>query len=150
MLKKKKNLFILLVVAILSIGNYLNVSATSDSNYIPNIQLEETGNNKTVNIATGKNNKDTLDKGKDEKNKIFNKVLTEYRSFVIFLMGIGIFSMIMFFILNFLALANSKGNPQAREKAIHGLIVTGIATAGLGAVTTITTLFYNMIKDKNV
>lgn len=87
------------------------------------------------------------EKGQALKNKedALNDVLTQARTFVVFLSGIGSLTVIGCFILNFINLANSKGNPEGRKKAINGLIVCGIATAGLGSVTLITQLFYNMI-----
>ena len=81
-----------------------------------------------------------------EKTQFFDKVLKEYRTVVIFISGIGTISMILFFILNFINLGKSQGNPQERQKAITGLIISGIASAGLGSVTLITTLFYNVLK----
>ena len=86
----------------------------------------------------------------EKKVSLLNNFLSSYRDIIVFLSGIALFSMILFFILNFIALSNSKGNPQDRKKAINGIIITGIATAGLGSVTLISTLFYNMIKDKSV
>lgn len=84
-----------------------------------------------------------LDKG--DKKDFFNTVLTEYRTVVIFVSGIGTISMILFFILNFINLGKSQGNPQERQKAITGLIISGIASAGLGSVTLIVSLFYNVL-----
>lgn len=101
-----------------------------------------------ISMDGGKLNLDTIKVDEGEKGKVFNKILTEYRGVVTFISGIGLVSMIMFFIFNLISLGNSKGNPQERQKAITGLIVSGIATAGLGSVTLITTLFYNMMSDE--
>lgn len=101
-----------------------------------------------ITMDGGKLNLDTIKVDDNEKGKVFNKILTEYRGIVTFISGIGLVSMIMFFIFNLIALGNSKGNPQERQKAITGLIVSGIATAGLGSVTLITTLFYNMMSKE--
>ena len=79
------------------------------------------------------------------KETALNEVLTETRTFVVFFSGIGSLTAIACFILNFINLGNSKGNPEGRKKAVNGLIVSGIATAGLGSVTLVTQLFYNMI-----
>ena len=87
------------------------------------------------------------EKDDKEKGKILNRVLTEYKGIVTFITGIALVSMIMFFVLNLIALGNSKGNPAERQKAVTGLIVSGIATAGLGAVNIIVALFYNMIAE---
>ena len=132
--KLKKYLTIILTIFAISgtfeISNTNVVQATAN---IPNIQI---GNDN--NISNG------LQKS-EVKGKLLNKILTEYRGVVVFISGIARISMIMFFIFNFIELGNSKGNPQARQKAINGLIISGIATAGLGSVTLITQLFYNMI-----
>ena len=79
------------------------------------------------------------------KDNFFNTVLTEYRGVVMFISGIGTISMILFFILNFINLGKSQGNPQERQKAISGLIISGIASAGLGSVTMIVALFFNAL-----
>lgn len=79
------------------------------------------------------------------KDDFFNTVLSEYRGIVIFISGIGTISMILFFILNFINLGKSQGNPQERQKAISGLIISGIASAGLGSVTMIVALFFNAL-----
>ena len=134
--KLKKYLTIVLTIfavsGIFEISNTNFVQATAN---IPNIQI---GNDN--NISNG------LQKS-EAKGKLLNKILTEYRGVVVFISGIAMISMIMFFIFNFIELGNSKGNPQARQKAINGLIISGIATAGLGSVTLITQLFYNMISE---
>lgn len=79
------------------------------------------------------------------KDNFFNTVLGEYRGIVMFISGIGTISMILFFILNFINLGKSQGNPQERQKAISGLIISGIASAGLGSVTMIVALFFNAL-----
>lgn len=80
-----------------------------------------------------------------DKDKFFNTVLSEYKGIVVFISGIGTISMILFFILNFINLGKSQGNPQERQKAISGLIISGIASAGLGSVTMIVALFFNAL-----
>lgn len=82
----------------------------------------------------------------EKKGAVFSRILTEYRGIVTFISAIALISMILFFIINLIALGNSKGNPQDRQKAITGLVVSGIATAGLGSVVTITQLFFHMVK----
>lgn len=79
------------------------------------------------------------------KDVFFNKVFNEYRGIVMFISGIGTISMILFFILNFINLGKSQGNPQERQKAISGLIISGIASAGLGSVTMIVAIFFNAL-----
>ena len=79
-------------------------------------------------------------------DEFFEKVLNEYRDAIVFVSGIGTLSMILFFILNFIKLGNSQGNPQERQKAITGLIFAGIATACLGSVTLVAGMFYGLLK----
>ena len=135
-MKKLKKLITSFLVIFMMTGVFApNMAYATNSNQIPEISVD----GGTLNTGSVEST---------EKGKVFNKILTEYRGVVTFISGIGLVSMIMFFIFNLIALGNSKGNPQERQKAITGLIVSGIATAGLGSVTLITTLFYNMIADK--
>lgn len=80
------------------------------------------------------------------KTETLNEVLKQSRLVVVFLSGLASLTVIGLFIINFINLGNSRGNPQERQKAINGLIVCGIATAGLGSITLISKLFFNMIK----
>ena len=78
-------------------------------------------------------------------DEFFKTALKQYRKVIIFVSGIGTLSMILFFILNFIKLGGSQGNPQERQKAVTGIIVAGIATACLGSVTAVVGMFYNML-----
>lgn len=137
MSKVKKFIMSLLVVFMVAGVTEPTVAEASGNKYntIPSIQIDTS----TGNIQGGLENGD--------KGKALNKILYEYRGVVTFISGIGMISMIMFFIFNLINLGNSKGNPQERQKAVTGLIVSGIATAGLGSVTLITSLFYNLMND---
>ena len=109
------------------------------------------GNSPSMNDITfdkGELNIGGFQSNDEDKGKIFNKVLTEYKGVVTFITGIALVSMIMFFVFNLISLGNSKGNPQERQKAITGLVVSGVATAGLGAINIIVALFYNMIGNE--
>jgi hypothetical protein len=82
-----------------------------------------------------------------DRTTFFNNVLKEMRTVVLFISGIGTLLMVAFFIINFINLGKSQGNPQERQKAVSGLIMTGLATAGLGSVFLITSLFYGMLNN---
>ena len=69
--------------------------------------------------------------------------INKYRNFIVGIAGIGAVTMIVLFIIQFLKLGASAGNPQARSQALVGCLWTGIAAAGLGAVTLIVGFFYN-------
>ena len=136
-MKSFKKILVTILVMFISFGAIESSQIQASASTIPNIKISEKNNGKIENGLE-----------KTQKKQVLNKILTEYRGVVTFISGIGTLSMIMFFIFNFIALGNSKGNPQERQKAIHGLIASGLATAGLGSVTLITGLFYNMLNLK--
>lgn len=70
-------------------------------------------------------------------------MIKKYRAFIVGIAGIGAVTMIAIFIFQFLKLGASAGNPQARSQALVGCLWSGIAAAGLGAVTIIVGFFYN-------
>lgn len=76
----------------------------------------------------------------------WNSLFTKYRTFIVGISGIGAISMIVFFVIQFMKLGASAGNPQARSQALAGVLWTGLAAAGLGAVTIVVGFFYNSIK----
>ena len=78
-------------------------------------------------------------------DEFFGLAINKYRGAITFVSGMGAIAMIMFFILNFIKLGGSQGNPQERRKAVTGLIVSGIATACLGSVGLVVGLFFNML-----
>lgn len=84
-------------------------------------------------------------KNVENETLAINALLGEYRLLITFASAIVSFTMIGVFIVNLIKLGNSRGNPQARSKAITALIFTGISTALAGSVVTITTLFYNFL-----
>jgi hypothetical protein len=107
-----------------------------DSNYIINPTIDENGNMGDI---------DGLKAESGKEKSIYNTILKQIRIAVVFISGVGTLLMVAFFVLNFITLGKSQGNPQERQKAISGLIMTGLATAGLGSVFLVTTLFYNML-----
>ena len=131
-----KYIFSILVLSIFVFNiepNYIESYAISS----PTLRLDENGKPSI---------KDSDGKALKGKTEALNEVLKKTRTVVVFLSGIGSLTSIGLFIINFINLGNSRGNPQARQKAVSGLIICGIATAGLGSVTLVTQLFYNMIK----
>lgn len=87
-------------------------------------------------------------KSTDEVGAI-NSILAEYRILISVGSGIATLTMVALFVVNLMKLGNSKGNPQARQKAITALIFTGISTALVGSITLATTLFYNFVSNGN-
>lgn len=75
----------------------------------------------------------------------WNTLLSKYRNVIVGVSGIAAITMVVIFIVNFLKLGASAGNPNARSAALTGLMWSGIAAAGLGAVSLIVGIFYNAI-----
>lgn len=75
----------------------------------------------------------------------WNKFIEKYRFWISGFSGIAAVTMILFFIINFMKLGASSGNPQGRSNAIQGLVWTGLAAAGLGGVSIVVAFFYNAL-----
>jgi hypothetical protein len=72
------------------------------------------------------------------------RFITKYRNFIVGVSGIGAVTMVGVFILNFMKLGiHSTSNK--RSDVLVGLIWSGAAAAGLGAVAFIVGFFYNAI-----
>lgn len=75
----------------------------------------------------------------------WSTLIGKYKNFIVGIAGVGAITMVVLFIIQFLKLGASAGNPQERSRALTGVLWTGIAAAGLGAVALITGIFYNAI-----
>ena len=87
---------------------------------------------------------DVMGIGTGDSNQ-WNNLFGKYRTVVVGISGVGAITMIVFFIINFMKLGSSAGNPQARSQALTGVLWTGLAAAGLGAVSIIAGFFYNAL-----
>lgn len=76
----------------------------------------------------------------------WTQIIKKYRVFIVGISGIAAITMVVIFIFQFLKLGASAGNPQARSQALTGLLWSGIAAAGLGAVSLIVGLFYRAVE----
>lgn len=83
--------------------------------------------------------------GQDSSDSAWQTLLSKYKNFITGIAAVGAVTMVVLFIIQFMKLGASAGNPQARSHAITGIIVTGIAAAGLGAAALITGIFYKAI-----
>ena len=75
----------------------------------------------------------------------WNQLFAKYKNVIVGISGIGAITMMALFIIQFMKLGASAGNPQARSQALTGVLWTGIAAALLGAVSIIAGFFYNAI-----
>lgn len=109
-----------------------------------------TGQIGDVNVSVDNNGKLTINGGGIDNNgssaSAWNNFIKKYKNFIVGISGVGAVSMILFFVMNFMKLGATAGNPNERQKVIMGLIWSGVAAAGLGAVTTFVGIFYNMLK----
>mgnify|MGYP004584727153 CR=1 FL=1 len=95
-------------------------------------------NNGTTNIGSGSTN---------SMNGSFSKIIDKYKTAITFISAIGAVTMVAIFILNFMKLGTTSGNPTERSKCITGLIWSGIAAAGLGSVALVVGIFYGALRD---
>ena len=74
----------------------------------------------------------------------WEKILGEYRELITIISSIATLTFVLIFIISFVKLGNTAGNPQGHTAAMTGIIISGIATAGCGGVALITGVFYNL------
>ena len=89
----------------------------------------------------------TIDQAGDNTNNAFAKIIDKYKTVITFISAIGAVTMVGVFIMNFMKLGTTSGNPTERSKCITGLIWSGLAAAGLGSVALIVGIFYGVLRD---
>lgn len=130
-------LFMMLLSLLMMFVQPIESHAASGSNIgSVNVQVDDDGN---LNITGSEG----FTSG--SSSSAWNELIKKYKKFIVGISGIGAVSMIAFFIVQFMRLGASAGNPQARSQALVGVLWTGLAAAGLGAVTIIVGFFYNSI-----
>ena len=107
---------------------------TEKANAIPTVKLTDGG----IDISGGQFNA-------DKDGGPWETLFEQYRTIIAGVSGIGALTMIILFVIQFMKLASSAGNPQARSQALTGVLWTGLAATGLGAVSLITGFFYNIL-----
>lgn len=80
---------------------------------------------------------------------VWNKVLDVLQTVIQAIGGIGTSLMILFFILNFIKLGQNSANASEVAKIKTAMLWNGIAAAGLGSVTLIFSLFFNLFKESS-
>ena len=137
MLKARKISIMVLISMVLvflaSFGLELKANAVFDNNF--NVTWQNGGNGQIVNGAA--NNMDGA----------FSKIINKYKTAITFVSAIGAVTMIGIFILNFMKLGTTSGNPTERSKCIGALIWSGLAAAGLGSVALVVGIFYGALRD---
>lgn len=111
-------------------------AATGANNGIPDVTIGEDGNM----TISGSGFTD------EAEGNAWTQIIKKYRVFIVGISGIAAITMVVIFIFQFLKLGASAGNPNARSAALVGLLWSGIAAAGLGAVSLIVGLFYRAVE----
>lgn len=128
-------IFSLVMALLFSLGSsmVLDVSANGNSNRdIPEVKVTESG----------------VDFGNStfgNSENAWNTLLSKYRNLIIGVSAVAAVTMVLIFMINFVRLGASSGNPNARSNALVGLLWSGISAVGLGAVALIVGIFYNAI-----
>lgn len=81
----------------------------------------------------------------DTSDKTWNTIFKKGKYFLAGLEGVAILVIVGMFIINCVKLANAGDNPSNRSNAIKGLLWCGLGAAGLGSITLIVSLFYNLL-----
>lgn len=135
MLKARKISIMMLITMILlfvaSFGLKLNANAVFSNDFDVNWSTNN------VQISSNSSNMDSS----------FARIIDKYKIVITFVSAIGAVTMIAIFIINFMKLGTTSGNPTERQKCIGALIWSGLATAGLGAVALVVGIFYGALKD---
>lgn len=120
--------------------NQLTYAASTGNN-----QKEQT--NPSLNDITVKMEDGKLSTGIDDSDRdvTANNALEKYKSVVMVFLGFCLITMIAVFIYNFTKLGTTASNSRARQEVIMGLVVSGVATAGLGGVMIFFGFFYRLL-----
>lgn len=130
-----------ILILFVSISHFLplnNVYAQQDKD-INGIQLN-------IDNATGKLTIKANPENIATEEDAINAGLSKFKMLVLVIFGFATLTLILIFIKNFTLLGISSTNPQARSNAIISLILSGIATAGLGGIMIFFTFFYTLFQ----
>ena len=98
-----------------------------------------------VGVQMGENGDLIIDGISSDDTSSWNQIFSRFKGVIVGITGVGTLVMIVLFIVQFMKLGASAGNPQARSQALTGVLWTGIAAALLGSVTIVVGFFYNAI-----
>lgn len=136
MLKAKKISIMMLITMILMFVASFGLQLKADAVFTNDFNVSWENGSSTANI-TGTNNMDGS----------FSRIIDKYKTVITFVSAIGAVTMVAVFILNFMKLGTTSGNPAERSKCIGALIWSGLAAAGLGSVALVVGIFYGALKD---
>lgn len=142
----KSKFFRIILIFILLIPFHTNYSPIKNSNIGSEMIIAARANTLDLDLNIGLN-EDGLVKIKDtdDSGKAWGEFIGNYKNFITGVSAVGAITMVALFIMQFLKLGASAGNPQARREALIGVLWTGIATSLLGGVALFTGIFYRAI-----
>ena len=141
-------LLVMISVVLMSIFTPIRVFANEGQSGTNNTTRDifKDFNIEVTNDGDGNSGKTQIKVTSAANQNAWQTLLDKYKGFITGVAAVGAVTMVVLFIIQFLKLGASSGNPQARSQALIGVLWTGIAAAGLGAVAIITGLFYNAVK----
>lgn len=83
--------------------------------------------------------------GNNNNISAWNLIYEKYRMFIVGIAGGGAITCVLAFVLFFIKMGANAGNPGERSKTLTMLLFTGAGAAGLGAVTIIFGIFWNIV-----
>ena len=132
---KEKNIAIMLLTVLLSLligTTTMQIYPNAKGLFDDDLQVSSTGE---------------VSSNADGSEDAFGKIIEKYKGVITFVSGIGAITMIGIFIFHFMKLGSTASNPSERAKVTTGLIWSGLAAAGLGAVSLIVGVFYGLLRD---
>lgn len=116
---------------------YLNYNPTPTSG-------DQAGDVGNIDVTVGDDGHLTVG-GVGDGEAPWKTVIEKFRGVIAGITGVCTMIMIVLFILAFMKLGSSAGNPTQRTQALVGILWTGVATALLGSVTIWIGFFYNAL-----
>lgn len=99
-----------------------------------------------VEISGGKVTLKDSGTGVTSRQSGFSKVIERYKELITFIGGLATMTFILIFIKHFIELGAKANNPMERRQIAGGLLWAGLAAAGLGSITFIFSVMYNVFK----
>lgn len=75
----------------------------------------------------------------------WNLIYSKYRGVIVGIAGLGAITCVLAFVIFFIKMGASSGNPSERSKCLTMLLFTGAGAAGLGAVSIVFGFFWNIL-----
>ena len=122
-----------------------STSITLSTGKVVTVYLSQKPSTGDIGVQMGDDGKLEIDGISSDDTSSWNQLFSRFKGVIVGITGVGTLVMIVLFIIQFMKLGASAGNPQARSQALTGVLWTGIAAALLGSVTIIVGFFYNAI-----